>query len=370
MPQTSFVQPTLLLGQIGDATPKTIDTYVNPLLAQISAITIGGNDAGTYAVRIEGGGEIIDASFVKAGAETVADIIDALILDLAVQSGFSGTATAAEADPDLDLVFLTPGIAYTITFPTNPSGNMSVANSQEAGGVDVPLAVVVAQGGDGEARLPSSGPVAGVSQVSVITLGGTDDGVYTVTITGNGFTWVGTITASSDTAPVILGAILAGMEGDLGFDADCDGSVAATVLTFTFNKPGVVYSVVLTVNQDTNMVLTEPVAPAAAIVGDTLLGFSVRNNEVEVNDGGTGETLTEPGGTFSVMRQGSTVARSTDTTTDGGAVFVKWQNGTAAEPLGSVSATSTADNRVVQGARWRGARTGAGLNRVTVNIPN
>lgn len=363
MPQVQFVQPTLLLGQIGDATPKTIDSYVNPLLAQLSEITIAGNDAGTYAVRIEGGGEIIDASFVKAGAETVADIIDALIASLALQSGFSGTATALENDPDLELTFLTPGIVYTISFPTNPSGNMSVANSQAAGGVDVGLGLCLVQGGDGEAQLPSAAPAA---QVSVITLGGTDDGTYTVTITGNGHVFVGTIVASSDTAATILGTILSTMEIDAGFDADCDGSIAGSVLTFTFNKPGITYAVVLTANPSTNMVLT---TPTAAAVGDIILGFSVRNNEVEVNDGGSGDTLTVPGGTFSVMRQGGTVVRSTDTTTDGGAVYQMWQNGTVAEPLGSLSATSTANNRLVPGTRWRGARTGAGLNRVVVNIP-
>lgn len=363
MPQTSFVQPTLVLGQIGDATPKTIDSYANPLLAQLSAITIAGNDAGTYTVQIEGGGETIVASFVKAGAETVADIIDALIADLALQSVFSGTATAAENDPDLDLVFLTPGITYLITFPSNPSGDMSAANSQEAGGTDVPLAVVVAQGGDGEARLPSAALTA---QTSVITLGGTTDGTFTVTITGNGLVFVGNFVASTSSTAEILGGLLDTLELEPGFSLNCDGAIEAGVLTLNFSQLGVTYAVVLTSNPGTDMVLT---TPTEAAVGDILLGFSVENNEVKVNDGGSADTRTEPGGTFSVMRQGSTVARSTDTTTDGGAVFVKWQNGTAAEPLGSVSATQTADNVRLPGARWRGARTGAGLNRVVVNIP-
>jgi hypothetical protein len=313
-------------------------------------------------VQIEGGGEIIVGTF-EADSDAVTVIIAGLIASLQAQPGFSGTASATNSDPDLDLVFLNTGISYVISFPSNPGSNMSVANSQTAGGTNVGLGLVVAQGGDGEAVLPTGEPLA---QTSVITLGGTDDGVYTVTITGNGFTWVGTITASSDTAPVILAAILAGMEGDLGFDADCDGSVAATVLTFVFNKPGIAYTVALTVNQDTNMVLTTPVV---AQDGDVMLGVTSRNIDIETNVGGDGDTEFEPGDTLSVVRQGVVTVRATETVTDGAPAFVRISSATVAEPLGSLSATDTANTTRLLGSRWRGARTGAGLSLLTVNIP-
>jgi hypothetical protein len=362
MAQTNFNPQALLLGQIADNSPKAVDSYVNPLLAQISAITVGGNDDGTYAVRLEGGGEIIDGSFA-ASSDAVADIIDGLIASLALQPGFPSAATAVEADPDLELTFTNPGISYVISFPSNPSGNMSVANSQEAGGTNIGLGLCVAQGGTGLAVLPTGEAVA---QTSVITLGGTTDGTFTMTVTGNGLVFVGNFVASSSTAAAILGGLLDTLEDSIGFDANCDGAIVGSVLTLNFSQLGVSYAVVLTSNPGTDMVLTQPVAPAA---GDVLLGLTTRNIDIETNIGGDGVTEQAPGTTLAVARQGVVTVRSTTTQIDGGAVFVKINTATVAEPLGSISATDDATTTRLGSSRFRGARTGAGLTKVAVNIP-
>lgn len=362
MPQTSFVAPTLLLGQVADNSPLAIDSYINPLLAQISAITVAGNDDGVYSVQLEGGSEIIVGSFT-ASSDSVADIIDGLIADLALQPGFSSAATAAEADPDLNLTFSNPGISYVISFPSNPSSNMSAANSQEAGGTNIGLGLCVAQGGTGLAVLPTGEATA---QTSVITLGGTTDGTFTVTITGNGLVFVGNFVASSSSTADILGGLLDTLELEPGFDANCDGAIEAAVLTLNFSQLAVPYAVVLTSNPGTDMVLTQPVAATA---GDVLLGLTTRNIDIETNIGGDGVTEQAPGTTLAVARQGVVTVRSTTTQVDGGKVFVRINTATVAEPLGSLSATDDATTTQLPGSRFRGARTGAGLTKVAVNIP-
>lgn len=158
MPQTNYVMPTLLLGQVATADDVVIDgNYVNELFAQLSEITFAGNDAGDYTIQIEGGGELISATITADGVDAVTVLIDDMIAALQVDPNFANLATAANADPDLDLTFLHEGIVYVITFPSNPSGNMSVASSQAAGGTDVGLGLCMAQGGGDDLAVPPTG---------------------------------------------------------------------------------------------------------------------------------------------------------------------------------------------------------------------
>ncbi len=74
MPQLNYDMPELLLGQIGDASPTRLDSYVNELLEQLSTITWSGNGAGTYTVRISGNNQVFTGSFVAGAPDAVARV--------------------------------------------------------------------------------------------------------------------------------------------------------------------------------------------------------------------------------------------------------------------------------------------------------
>ena len=261
MPQLNYEMPELLLGQIGDASPVRLDSYVNELLEQLSTLTLSGNGAGTYTVLIEGNNQSFTGTFVAGAPDAVTAIIDGLIAAFEVD-GLLGTAVMTNADPDLDFDFLHTGIPYVLTILSNPGCVMSLATSQAAGGTNFPLGLCLAQSaaGDDVARVPTS---------------------------------------------------------------------------------------------DT----------------DVLLGLSVRNIEIETNIGGSGETETEPGDTFSLMLEGDTVVFATTAVAAGGPVFVRHANGTAAAPLGSMSATDDGETVLLPGTRFKTTIAAAGLVRVTCNIP-
>jgi hypothetical protein len=159
MPQFDYTMPTLLLGQIGNADPRTIHSYANELLAQISDITFAGNGAGTYTVEVAdvGRNNVIVGTFVAGAPDAITVIIDGLIASF-IENGLLSEANMVNSDPDLDFNFLNTGIDYTITLLSNPGGVMSVATTQAAGGTNVGLGLCVAQSAEGDlvARVPTA----------------------------------------------------------------------------------------------------------------------------------------------------------------------------------------------------------------------
>jgi len=144
MPQFSYVHPVAINGQIASMSPIAVDSYENPLLAQVSTVTVGGITDGVYTVQIDGPEGSFQFSFTASG--NTADQIAA------------GLEAAADLDPDLlnivvatavtnvlTLTFIHPGSVYTVSTPSAPSA-LTVATSQAAGGVTVGLGVAVAQG--------------------------------------------------------------------------------------------------------------------------------------------------------------------------------------------------------------------------------
>ena len=158
MPQFSYDHPVAINGQIASMSPATVDSYENPQLAQISTVTVGGTTDGVYTVQIDGPEGTFQFSFTASG--NTADQIAA------------GLEAAADLDPDLlnivdvssatnvvTLTFIHPGSVYTVSAPSAPSA-LTVADTQDAGGVTVGLGVAVAQGAlDDQAALLGGGSV-------------------------------------------------------------------------------------------------------------------------------------------------------------------------------------------------------------------
>jgi len=160
MPQFEFDHPILVNGQISESGPRKIDSLLNELLAQETEVPIGGTTDGTYTVQIDGEEGIFQVSFV-AVAQTADQIADGLAAAILADVDLINIVDASSTSgTPLELDFLHAGKTYTITFPSNPGGNMSVVVVQAAGGTDVQLAVAVVQGSTDETALaPDSGSV-------------------------------------------------------------------------------------------------------------------------------------------------------------------------------------------------------------------
>lgn len=155
MPQFSYVHPVAVNGQIAEDGPVLIDSYLNAYVAQESDVDLGGNDNGTYTVQIDGEEGTFDGMFVKAGAETTSDIIDALITNFGDE--LLNIAELTNNDPALEVRFIHPNREYTFSFPSNPAGNLSHDLVQAAGGTRIPLATVVVQGTNADEAVAPTG---------------------------------------------------------------------------------------------------------------------------------------------------------------------------------------------------------------------
>jgi hypothetical protein len=183
MPQFDYTKNALLLGQISSATPWAIDSYLNELTAQVSRIALGGSDDGTYTVQIVGPEGTFTGTFVASG-DAITDIIDGLLASLndnAVNPDFEeNVATGVNADPNLDLTFMHEGITYTITFPSNPAGNMTVSNTTEPGGARIGLGLCMAQGAADDLAVPPTDEADFLLGITVRNINTeTNDGIQT-----------------------------------------------------------------------------------------------------------------------------------------------------------------------------------------------
>jgi hypothetical protein len=164
MPQVSYERKSRINGRAASGNrPECIESYTNALLAQESDIVVADFDAGTYTVRLSNvDGRVIDISAVTgvsiaavvAALETAAD---ALVTDL--EDSLANVAIVTDASPNLEIRFIHPGEAWSISFPSNPGGNMSHTLVQAAGGTDIALGkfVVRVTGAADECKAPVTG---------------------------------------------------------------------------------------------------------------------------------------------------------------------------------------------------------------------
>jgi hypothetical protein len=143
MPQFNYEHQRWSLGQIASGNPLTINSYLNALLAQESVVTVGGTDAGDYTIRIVGEEGTFDVTYTHPGAGAIGDITAGLQAAIDADPDLVNIVVAVDSDPDVDLNFIHPGKTYTVSFPSNPSGNMTLATAQAPGGPAIELATVV-----------------------------------------------------------------------------------------------------------------------------------------------------------------------------------------------------------------------------------
>lgn len=156
MPQYNFTPQLLKRGAIGTASPCVKDSYVNALLAQVSRIAFADKDDGIYTIRmVSGDGQVVEESYTASSVANITTLITAIIAVLA--DAMLNVGTQVNNDPNLDITFLQTNRVWSITFPSNPLGNMSVSNTTSAGGTRIPVGVAVVQGTlTNEAVLPSA----------------------------------------------------------------------------------------------------------------------------------------------------------------------------------------------------------------------
>ena len=159
MPQFSYDHPVAINGQIASMYPITVDSYENPLLAQVSTVTVGGTTDGVYTVQIDGPEGTFQVSFTAAG-NTADQIAAGLEAAADLDPDLLNIAVASSATNVLTLTFIHPGSVYTVSAPSAPSA-LTVATSQAAGGVTVGLGVAdfrgLSEAGDAVPSRPQPG---------------------------------------------------------------------------------------------------------------------------------------------------------------------------------------------------------------------
>lgn len=133
---------TWLEGQRTKANDFGSRSFVNPLLPQISTLTVGGTaTAGVYSVTFS---QTSDPSFVPVtisftrAAEANAAIGTALHNAIVASSALLGVVTSVDGGSGvLTLTFKSTGIAWTLTTAAPSLGTLVAANKQTAGGSNV-----------------------------------------------------------------------------------------------------------------------------------------------------------------------------------------------------------------------------------------
>lgn len=250
MPQFSYARRSAFAGMLDRPFEvREIESKTNELKAQISTITLAGFGAGVYTVRLSQAstGREYDFSATSAGVSTNAIIVD-LIAAIDAEPDTAGLLESTNSDPDLVLTFDHPGDAWTISFPSNPSGNMSVATTQAAGGTDIPLGRVLAFSGD-FVSLPSGVADAALLGVSVRNANSAAvdyDNVpeyvpgSTVAVLTKGYAWVEVEDAVTEGGSVFVRVTATGTEelGRCRSDADGGDAIAMTSAKFKTSTSG------------------------------------------------------------------------------------------------------------------------------------
>lgn len=190
MPQLNYgQQPQWILGQIAQGSEPQIDSYTNEELAQISTLTLAGvtDDAGDYSFSLEGpDGENYSSTYTSAGSQTSDAIAAAWLTDLQADDDLANIAAVTKTGTGvLTFAFIHPGRAYSFT-TTVVAGTAVVANTQAAGGVNIPLGVAVEHGSADDFASLLDGSTADADIAGVTTRGldalvhdyGSNDGLF------------------------------------------------------------------------------------------------------------------------------------------------------------------------------------------------
>jgi hypothetical protein len=127
-----------LLGQVLDTNRSDRLSFVNPLLAQVGTLTVGGTAAdGVYSVTITpaDGGAAVTVPITRATTPaTNADIALALSNALNLSNGLLGVLSSSNASAVNTLTFRRAGQTYTVTTSAPGGATLVWAQTQAAGG--------------------------------------------------------------------------------------------------------------------------------------------------------------------------------------------------------------------------------------------
>lgn len=252
MPQFEYTHPVLALAEVGTASPWTIDSYQNALVAQVSTVTGTAPAAGTYTFEISGDEGTFATSVTMAGGETPTQFAAAIVAAMDADADLLNITTQVAALGVVTISFIYPGRDYTITITADPGPDLSTALVTAAGGTFMPLGVGVVPGATaGEAALPGAASVdadfLGVFVNATIdakvndgagfaTVDGVDPG-ETLSVMRIGDTVVATEDAVAFNGQVFMRIQNAGAGQTLGgFRSDADGGDAIAITGARFRS--------------------------------------------------------------------------------------------------------------------------------------
>ena len=162
-------------------------SYLNPSLAQISNLTVGGTASdGDYVATLtpSDGGSAFSITVTRSTTPaTNSDLATAIAAAFAASSDALGVVTASPAAAVVTLTFLRPGITYTITTSAPGSGTLVAATTQATGGGYVRVGKFVARNTSYDRRLTpittgtTIATVVGVAERTMQIINGTSFGL-------------------------------------------------------------------------------------------------------------------------------------------------------------------------------------------------
>jgi len=159
MPQVSYDQPQWRNGQVATLHTCDIDSYGNELFAQVNTITVGGTTDGDYTIQFaSSSSEVVYQVTFAASGNTAAEIASGLVDAINDDPDVLGILSVAytPATDNFTVTFASLGSVWTISYPSNPGGNLSDVQDQAPGGVDIPVGLGLVQGStDVLAALPT-----------------------------------------------------------------------------------------------------------------------------------------------------------------------------------------------------------------------
>lgn len=152
MTQFSYTYPLGQAGQPGTYYTGDIISIENPLNAQVDTVDVnGGTTDGTYTVQavLPGTGFTVSASFV-ASSNTAAQIAAGVAAAINADPDFRGVASSNySAGDSFPLTFLKAGVAWTVTWSSDPSTGALITPVTAAGFTEVAPGIILQADGAG-----------------------------------------------------------------------------------------------------------------------------------------------------------------------------------------------------------------------------
>lgn len=152
MAQYAYTYPLGQVGQCGTYATGDVSTVENPLNAQVDTVDVnGGTTDGTYTVQavLPGSGFTVSASFV-ASSNTAAQIAAGVAAAINADPDFRGVASSNyTAGDSFPLTFTRAGVAWTVTWSSDPSSGALITAVTAAGYTQIAPGIILQSNGSG-----------------------------------------------------------------------------------------------------------------------------------------------------------------------------------------------------------------------------